>query len=100
VGELTKSDNTEKWRQQLPAKGVRQIERVAGPLLRDLGYPLVFPDVAGQAVGKVELSYLYGQRFVLNLLQAPLRGVFRYRFEVLKGRRRARLQQNDNDADL
>jgi hypothetical protein len=100
VAELTKSDNTEKWRQQLPAKGVRQIERVAGPLLRDLGYPLVFPDVAGRAVGVVELAYLHGQRLVLNLLRAPLQGVFRYRFEVLKGRRRARLQQNDDDADL
>jgi hypothetical protein len=97
IPQLVKKGNTEKWRTQLPPKAIRQVERAAGPVLKELGYPLVFPEVSGLPVGRAELAYLQAQRMVLNLLGAPLKGLIRYRLEVLKGRHRARSASSDDD---
>jgi hypothetical protein len=90
IAGLIKPSNTEKWRTQAPATGIRQIERVAGPLLRDLGYPLVHPEIAGTPVGRLELAWLSVDRVFRNLFQSKMRITGRYRIEVLKERWRAR----------
>jgi hypothetical protein len=87
---LVKSGNTEKWRTLVPAEGIWQIERAAGPLLRDLGYPLVHPDIAGAPVGRVELAWLSIDRLFRNVFQAKMRIAGRYQIEMLKERWRAR----------
>jgi hypothetical protein len=92
IGGLVKEGNTEKWRTQVPAEGIRQIERVAGPLLRELGYPLVNPDVAGAPIGRMELAWLYTDRVFRNLFQTKLGVMSRYRLEALKERWRARVR--------
>jgi hypothetical protein len=99
IGGLVKDDNTEKWRRQMPKEGLRQVERVAGPLLQDLGYPLMCPDVSGQAIGQMELAYLHGQRALLSLFGSPLNGLLQYRLAVLKAKQRARFQGSDADDD-
>ena len=87
---LVKQGNTEKWRTLVPAEGIWQIERAAGPLLRDLGYPLVNPDIAGAPVGRLELAWLSVDRMFRNVFQAKMRIAGRYQIEVLKERWRAR----------
>jgi hypothetical protein len=99
IGGLVKHENTEKWRTQVPADALRKVERVAGPLLRDLGYPLMFPEIAGQPVGGLELAYLHTQRAVLTVLGSPFNTLMRYQFEGFKARQRARFGQADGDAD-
>jgi hypothetical protein len=88
---LVKQGNTEKWRTEAPADGIRQVERVAGPLLRELGYPLVNPDIAGARVGTAELAWLHADRLVRSLFHTKLSVMSRYRLEVLKERWRARV---------
>ena len=95
VGDLVKGDNTEKWKSQMPAHAVRQVERVAGPLLQALGYTLRFPEVSGKPIGTLEHAYLRGQRAVLNLLGAPLNGLLQYRISVLAAKQRARFKYSD-----
>lgn len=90
IGGLVKSGNTEKWRQQVPPDAIRVIERVAGPLLLELGYPVVNRDVVGQSVGAPELVWLHIDRAIRNLLHTHFGAQARYRFEVLKGQHRAR----------
>jgi len=92
IGSLVKTGNTEKWRTQAPADGIRQIERVAGPLLHDLGYTLVNPHVAGTPVGPAEVVWLYADRLFRNLFQSKLSVMGKYRLEVLKERWRARVR--------
>ena len=87
---LVKSDNTEKWRKQVPADAIRVIERVAGPLLEELGYPVLNPDVSGRKVGTAELAWLHADRLVRNLVHTNPGVMLRYRLEVLKAHRRAR----------
>ena len=92
AGLLVKDANTEKWRTQTPTDGIRQVERVAGPLLRELGYELVNPDVAGAPVGSAEMAWLRIDRVFRNLVQTNLRVMSRYPLEVLKERWRARVR--------
>lgn len=87
---LIKVGNTDKWRRLVPAGGIWQIERAAGPSLRDLGYPLVNPDIAGAPVGRLELAWLSVDRLFRNVFQSKLRIAGRYRIEVIKERWRAR----------
>lgn len=91
---LTKQDNTSKWRQQLPETGIRQVERVAGPLLQDLGYELMFPEVSGQPVGSAEMAWLRAQRLFSNVVGAPLGNLWQYRLSIFKARQRARFKQS------
>jgi hypothetical protein len=90
IGALVKSDNTEKWRRQVPPEAIRLIERVAGPLLDELGYPVLNPDVSGRPVGAAQLAYLHADRFVRNVFQTQFGVMLRYRVEVFKARQRAR----------
>lgn len=90
IGALVKVGNTEKWRTQASADGIRQIERVAGPLLQEVGYTLVNPEVAGTPVSPTELAWLYTDRVFRSLFQSKLSVMGRYRLEVLKERWRAR----------
>ena len=90
AGALVKAGNTDKWRTAAPAEGIRQVERVAGPLLRELGYVLANPEVAGERVGSAELAWLHANRLVSNLLRTKLSVLGRYRLEILKERWRAR----------
>jgi hypothetical protein len=87
---LVKSDNTEKWRKQVPADAIRLIERVAGPLLMELGYPVLNPEISGRKVGAAELARLHVDRLVRNLVHTNLGVMLRYRLEVIKAHRRAR----------
>lgn len=90
IPQLVKVGNTEKWRTLAPADGIRQVERVAGPLLHELGYALVNPGIAGASIGAVELAWLHANRLVSNLFQTRLGVTGRYRLEVLKEHWRAR----------
>lgn len=90
IGTLVKSGNTEKWRRQIPPNAIRTIERVAGPLLIELGYPVLNPDVAGQPVSAPEMAWLHFDRVARNLLHTHFGAMLRYRFEVLKAHHRAR----------
>jgi len=90
IGSLVKSNNTAKWRQHMSDDSVKEIERVAGPLLAKLGYPVMFPEVSGKPIGKARLAYLHWDRLVKNITHAPLGGVIRYRVQVAKAWSRAR----------
>jgi hypothetical protein len=59
-------------------------------LLRDLGYPLRHPEIAGAPVGRLELVWLWVDRIARNLFQSKLSIGGRYRVEVIKERLRAR----------
>jgi hypothetical protein len=98
---LVKRDNTAKWRKQLPEGGVRQIERVAGPMLLELGYPLTAPDIAGKPIGLGERAYLQADRLLRNVLGVPLQGAWRYRIEGFKRAKRAVFDRTaeDNEGD-
>lgn len=90
IGSLVKGTNVEKWRTQMPSHALRTVERVAGPLLRELGYPVVNTGVAGQPVGTGELAWLHVDRVVRNLFTRNVPMMLRYRLEVLKAHQRAR----------
>jgi hypothetical protein len=94
VPALVKTSNTDKWRTQLPEKGIRQVERVAGPLLQELGYPLMFPEVAGQPIGAAEMAWLRTQRAFANVVGAPLGNLWQYRMSIFKARQRARFKSS------
>ena len=89
---LIKPDNTAKWRKELPEKGIRQVERVAGPLLKELGYELMYPDVSGRPIGMAEMAYLQAQRAVANIVGAPFANLWQYRMSILKAKQRARFK--------
>ncbi len=90
ISGLLKADNTEKWRRLVPPEAIRTIERVAGGLLQDLGYPVVNPDVVGARIGPVERVGLHIDRVAGNLFRTDLGVMTRYRVEVVKGLLRAR----------
>ncbi|BCS33196.1 hypothetical protein TBR22_A24230 [Luteitalea sp. TBR-22] len=91
IGALLKADNTEKWRKKVPPDAIRTIERVAGALLADLGYPVINPGVVGQPVGLGEHLALHADRIASNLFRTQFGVMARYRWEVVKGHARARL---------
>jgi hypothetical protein len=87
---LLKADNTEKWRRSVPPEAIRTIERVAGRLLSDLGYPVINPDVVDEPIGVVENVGLHADRISSNLFQTQFGVMARYRLEVVKSHLRAR----------
>ena len=87
---LIKANNVEKWRTTMPADALRLVERVAGPLLMTLGYPVVHPEVAGQPIGSAELAWLRLDRVARNLFTRNIPMMIRYRLEVLKALQRSR----------
>ncbi|NOT45021.1 MAG: sulfotransferase [Acidobacteria bacterium] len=87
---LVRSNNTEKWRKLMSPGALRLVERVAGPLLLDLGYPVVNRDAAGAPVSTMELAWLQADRTARNLFTRNIPMMLRYRFEVLKAHGRAR----------
>jgi hypothetical protein len=91
---LIKKGNTEKWRTQLPPEAIRQIERVAGPLLLDLGYPLTIPEIAGQPVPPMEMAMLRCKRTYYNIMGARMNNLFKYRLSVLRAMQRARFKSS------
>lgn len=95
---LIKGNNTEKWRRLMPVPALKRVERVAGPLLAELGYPVVHPEVAGQAVSLPEQAWLHADRIVRNLFTRNIGMMVRYRVEILKARRRARSVDRDGRA--
>ncbi|HEY0872607.1 MAG TPA: sulfotransferase [Vicinamibacterales bacterium] len=90
IGGLIKANNVEKWRRMMPSPALRRVERVAGPLLGTLGYPVVDRDVAGQPVGRLELACLYVDRIARNLFTRNIPMMIRYRLEVFKALQRSR----------
>ena len=98
IGTLVKSGNTEKWRRQVPPHGIHLIERVAGPLLEELGYPVLNPEAAGAPIRTGEKAWLYVDRVFRNLFHTQFGVLARYRFEVLKANHRARFSHASRTA--
>jgi hypothetical protein len=98
IGNLVKGNNVEKWRRIMPPAALRQVERVAGPYLLDLGYPVVNHDVAGQPVAAPELAWLYVDRIARNLFTRNIAMMIRYRLEVLKAHQRSRSRDGEPKA--
>ena len=94
IGGLVKSDNTEKWRRQIPDDAIRVIERVAGPLLAELGYPVLHPDVSGGRIKTGEMAWLHLDRVFRNLVHTQVGVMVRYRLAVLKANHRARFSHS------
>lgn len=94
IGSQVKRGNTEKWRKAVPDDAIRQVERVAGHLLRDLGYPLVHPEVVGQPISAAETAWLHAQRVTSNLFRTKFGVLARYRLAVLASSARARLSRH------
>ena len=90
IPRLIKANNVEKWRTIMPTDALRLVERVAGPLLLTLGYPVVHPDIAGQPVRPAELAWLRMDRVARNLFTRNIPMMIRYRLEVLKAVQRSR----------
>jgi hypothetical protein len=90
IGPLVRSDNTDKWRRQMPPSAVRTIERVAGPLLGELGYHVDNPDVAGKPVSGPRLAWFFVDRIARNIFPTRVSAIVRYRMEVWKAKQRAR----------
>ena len=88
---FVRGDNAGKWRHMMPSAAVRIVERVAGPLLLELGYEVVNVELSGRPVSQSRLALLYVDRVARNLFTRDLRMMTRYRFEILKARGRARL---------
>lgn len=84
IGALVKSGNTDKWRRLVPPSAVRTIERVAGPLLQELGYLVVNPDIAGRSIGAPEMVWLQVDRVCRILLHTRPGALVRYRVEAVK----------------
>lgn len=92
IGGLIKGGNTEKWRKTMPPDALKKVERVAGPLLLELGYPVVNTDLAGQPVSAPELAWLHADRIARNLFTRNIPMMIRYRLEVLKALQRSRVR--------
>jgi hypothetical protein len=90
IRSLVRSSNTEKWRRMMSPAALRTVERVAGPLLLELGYPVVNPDVAGRPVSAPEIAWLQLDRICRNAVTRDVRMMIRYRLEVVKAHLRAK----------
>lgn len=90
IGGLIKGNNIEKWRKSMPPEALRKVERVAGPLLLELGYPVINREVAGQPVRGPELVWLYVDRIGRNVFTRNIPMMIRYRLESLKALQRSR----------
>jgi hypothetical protein len=67
IKKRVRANNHDKWRTQMPAKAIRVVERVAGVLLKDLGYSLQFPDEAGKGYNSLQVGMFSMDRLVRNV---------------------------------
>jgi hypothetical protein len=81
---VIKAGNLEKWRTQIPGHAIRTIERAAGNLLNDLGYPLLHPGAAGEAFGWAEVSAFQADRLYRRLFTRSLTKTARFKLEQLR----------------
>lgn len=98
IASLIKGNNVEKWRTLMPPHALRTVERQAGALLRELGYPVVNADAVGQPVRAPELAWLHMDRIARNLFTRNIPMMLRYRLEVLKAHQRSRSHETSRKA--
>lgn len=91
IGGLVKGgSNVEKWRKAMPPSALRTVERVAGGLLGELGYPVVNTGLVGAPIPAAELAWLHLDRVARNLFTRSIPMMIRYRVEILKAHLRSR----------
>ncbi len=78
---VMKQDNSQKWRSRIPAADQRVIERAAGDLLKELDYPLIYPEAHGQAFSTLELAGFQVDRLYRRLFTRSLRKTFTFKFQ-------------------
>jgi hypothetical protein len=100
LGRLIKRDTVEKWRRTMPPHALKTVERQAGALMQELGYPVVNVDVIRQPVSIPELAWLHADRIARNLLTRSIPMMVRYRFELLKARRRSSAAEADRKSQF
>jgi hypothetical protein len=86
-----RANNHDKWRTQMPEKAIRVVERVAGDLLKDLGYPLQFPEEAGKGFNSLQIGMFSMDRFVRNVFMRDQKKFVSAHFNELASATRARL---------
>jgi hypothetical protein len=100
LGGLIKRDTVEKWRRMMPPDALKIVERQAGALMQELGYPVVNVDVIRQPIGLPELAWLHVDRVARNLFTRSIPMMIKYRFELLKAHRRASTPDADRKSQL
>jgi hypothetical protein len=86
-----KPGNTAKWKTQIPPHGIRVVERVAGPLLEELAYPLQNGAAARQPFGWAQVGAFQVDRVLRRTFDRSLGKAVRYRAQILRTRGRALL---------
>ena len=81
----TRSDNSGKWRRQMPRAARRITERVAGDLLADLGYDVEFPELHGRPFSRAHRGLFQVDRLMRNVFTRDLRKSFNYRVNLVRG---------------
>ena len=70
IGDKVKRNNFDKWKTGMPRPQIRAFERMAGDLLKELEYEIIFPEVVGK---RIQVWY-YAWHQVENLILKLLRG--------------------------
>ena len=86
---VMKANNSEKWRKQIPASAQRTIERAAGDLLGELGYPLLHPDARTQPFGRGEIAAFQVDRLYRRLFTRSLSKTLTFKAQQLLSAARA-----------
>jgi hypothetical protein len=87
-----RTSNYGKWRTQMPPHAIRIVERVAGDTLRDLGYPLHFPDSAGRAYSRPHIAVFQIDRVLRNVFTRDFKQFLRTHQQELVSAARGRVR--------
>jgi sulfotransferase family protein len=79
IGARVKAGNFNKWKTKIPDRGVRIIERVAGPLLSGCGYELAHPEESGKGFPPLRIWVFSAERIGRKLFTRNIQKAARYR---------------------
>jgi hypothetical protein len=83
IGARVKTGNFNKWKTRIPDRGVRIIERVAGPLLSGCGYELAHPEVSGAGFALPRIWLFSAERIGRKVFTRNIQKAARYRTQRL-----------------
>jgi len=81
IRDVMKADNSEKWRKRIPSSAQRTIERAAGDLLAELGYPRVFPDAHQLPFSRGEMLGFQADRLYRRLFTRSLTKTLNFKLQ-------------------
>lgn len=86
IREMIKPNNYDKWKRDLPEKAIRIVEQAVGPTLRELQYPIMFPELINKQFNLIQRAEFYVDNIWSKTFSPSFSRSLTFKFQEVKAR--------------